>query len=88
MHTIFGWLGGFGASIVEIAIALGMFAGATAAGFYAAKRTNNNWIGWAVGIAAYVVLTLIFGPTYEAAKQIDCRHSDDYQSCMENDTTD
>jgi hypothetical protein len=87
MHTIFGWLGGFGAAIVEIAITLGMFAAATAAGSYAAKRTNN-WIGWAIGIAAFAVLTIIFGPTYEAAKRIVCRHSDDYQSCMENDPPD
>jgi hypothetical protein len=88
MHIIFGWLGGFGAGIVEIAITLGMFAGATAAGFYAAKLTNKNWIGWAIGIVALAVLTVMFEPTYEAARRIDCRHSDDYQSCMENDTAD
>jgi hypothetical protein len=70
MHAVLGWLGSLGAAIVYIAILLATYGGAAAAGFYAAKRTNNNWIGWAVGIAAFVLLIAIFGPINEAAKRI------------------
>jgi hypothetical protein len=88
VHYIVGQLGGLGAAIVEVALAIASFVGAIAAGHYASEFTGKRWIGWAVGILALVLLLLIFGPIYQAANRIDCHQSDDYQGCIDGEHDD
>jgi hypothetical protein len=88
MDTVIGGLGGLGAGIFEVAIVMGSFAGGIAAGVFAARRMKINWIGWVVGIMAFAGCALIFGPMYDAARRIGCKGSDNFQSCMDNDSFD
>jgi hypothetical protein len=88
VHYIAGQMAAFGAGVVELAIACGSFAAAGAAGYYAFHFARKSWVGWSVGILAFLLMLVIFGPIYEAAKRIDCRHSDDYQACMDGEQGD
>jgi hypothetical protein len=80
MHDVLAWLGSLGSGLVGLAIDIGTFAGAIAAGAYSAKYTGKNWLGWMVGILALILFVVVFGPIREVARHIEC-HGD--QDCLD-----
>ncbi|HVZ90576.1 MAG TPA: hypothetical protein VG843_02905 [Rhizomicrobium sp.] len=83
MHQAIEWLGIFGAQIALLAIAIVPFAAAIAVGVYVFNWTQKQWLAWIIGLLSLAILDLMLAPSYQAVERISCRHSVDYELCME-----
>lgn len=84
-HAALTWLGSMGAGLLLIPLSLGALVAATGAGYYAERVSKKKWIGWIVGIVAFVLIALIFGPSILAIKRVSCHGASDYSACMDGD---
>ena len=85
LHEIVQWFERAGASIALLALTIGIFGGAVYAAHLTEKRTRNRWLIWGAGILTFVLLSLIFGSTYQAVKRATCYGIRPFQSCVDGD---
>jgi len=85
MDDLHEWFGRFGGAVLIPSIAIGSFFGAIAAGAYAAKVTNRNYVGWVVGLLAYVLTVVVFGPAHQALRRESCHGEQDHRGCPNDD---
>jgi len=84
MWLIYG-LGRVGATLALSVLSLMMFGAAVWAGAWTAERTGKDWQGWVAGIAALMLIFLLFGSTYGAVQRATCYHVEDFHACMDED---
>lgn len=83
MSDILDAVANLGAGILASVLTLALGAGCLWIGMRAGERTGKTWVGWLAGLAAFVVLGLLFYPSIDALKKKSCSGADDFEECME-----
>lgn len=78
-------LGRFGAELTMIVLGFALLVAATFIVVEVQKRTGREWPGWFAGIAAFLLLAILFGPAMGALNELSCEGSDDYEECIEGE---
>jgi MFS family permease len=60
------------------------FAAGVFVGLFMSRRGVRTWLCWAVGLSVLAFLFAALLPSTERLQSAWCRHSDDYQACMES----
>lgn len=85
VERVFAITGSIGASILMLALSLGMFGAVFVAGHWVAEKQASRWQGVAAGALALIMVVLFFGPSLAALEQQSCVSATDHEACMEGD---
>ena len=77
------WLAAQGRGLVVVALTICIFTGAAAVGAFVGRR-RSSVLGWAAGIFALIVFCVIFYPTVQTLRHMNCSdYGVDRESCDE-----
>lgn len=78
-------IGSVGAGLLAAVMGGAMLFGSIYVGAKAWESSGRKWVGWFAGAAAFATLLLVFGPSYDALRDMECANASDYEACLNGD---